>query len=400
MNGSRAGRPLVLGLLVATFVAGCGGAGGGAGSGSTSGSGPVVRVRYTVPPPTGSDEGYGADLNVIARGADQSRTTVHLLVEDGQMDETVLFVRDGNRALVHDPSGEPAYTLMEAADEHPDELPAVSSPLEPGSDAFRQACPDAARAGTRTILGRAAVGYACTWDEPAPALGTSGRLWLDQATGMLLELGDMRAREFVVGPRIDRDTFSLQPPAGADVDVVEATGTRPPAPDQGDGSPEDDLAAVAATAPLPVYYLGPEFDGRALSDVAVFDDDSGAEVPGDLRLDAGQSLTLWYGEDFQMSTTRFVPDHYRRAVGCRRLAPLRGVPAVEQAGAVSLFTADLVVWLGVAELSQAAPAAAALAEVGADPSGADLPAPPARNVALVDHACGAHPGDHGRPLPR
>jgi hypothetical protein len=70
---------------------------------------------------------------------------------------------------------------------------------------------------------------------------------------------------------------------------------------------------------------------------------------------------------------------------------------VEQAGAVSLFTADLVVWLGVAELSPAAPAAAALAEVGADPSGtdpsgADLPAPPARNVALVDHGCGAHPG--------
>jgi hypothetical protein len=250
------------------------------------------------------------------------------------------------------------------------------------------------------------VGYACTGDEAAPALGNTGRLWLDRATGMLLELGDMRAREFVVDPRIDRDTFSFQPPAGADVAVVEATGTRPPVPDPGGGggggggSPEDDLAAVAATAPLPVYYLGPEFDGRALSDVAVFDDGSGAEVPGDLRIDAGQSLTLWYGENFQMSTTRFVPDHSRRAVGCRRLAPLRGVPAVEQAGAVWLFTDDLVVWLGVADLSQAAPAAAALAEVGTTPSGADLPAPPARNVALVDHACGAHPGDHGRPLPR
>ena len=216
---------------------------------------------------------------------------------------------------------------------------------------------------------------------------------------MLLELGDMRAREFVVDPRIDGTTFSTEPPAGADVDVVEATGTRPPAPDQGDGSPEDDLAAVAATSPLPVYYLGPEFDGRALSDVAVFDDDSGAEVPGDLRLDAGQSLTLWYGEDFQMSTTRFVPDNYRSAVGCRRLAPLRGVPAVEQAGAVSLFTADLVVWLGVASL----PGGPGRRRPGRGRRGApgtDLPAPPARNVALVDKACGAKPGDHGRPLPR
>ena len=99
-----------------------------------------------------------------------------------------------------------------------------------------------------------------------------------------------------------------------------------------------------------------------------------------------------------MSTTRFVPDNYRNAAGCSRLHPLRGVPTVEQAEAVSLFTADLVIWLGVDNPQQAAPAAAALVEVGKGPTDADLPAPPARNVALIDKACGAKPGDHGRPV--
>ena len=97
-----------------------------------------------------------------------------------------------------------------------------------------------------------------------------------------------------------------------------------------------------------------------------------------------------------MSTTRFVPGNYRNAVGCSRLQPLRGVPTVEQAEAVSLISADLVIWLAVVNPKQAAPAAAALVEVGKEPTAADLPAPPARNVALIDKACGAKPGDHGK----
>ena len=45
----------------------------------------------------------------------------------------------------------------------------------------------------------------------------------------------------------------------------------------------------------------------ALSEVAIFDDVSGSEVQGDMSIDDGQSLVISYGEDFQMSTTRFVP---------------------------------------------------------------------------------------------
>ena len=133
-----------------------------------------------------------------------------------------------------------------------------------------------------------------------------------------------------------------------------------------------------------------------MSEVAIFDDISGAEVPGDLSIDAGQSLVISYGA-FQMSTTQFVPLNYHNATGCSRLHPLRGVPTVEQGDAVSLFTADLVIWIGwKAQASRPGRRSPGRIRQGVD--GCDLPAPRARNVALVDKACGAKPGDHGRPV--
>ena len=401
----RRERLLVLSIFAAMFTAACG-SGSDAPtaeprreSGTERGQ-QLIRVHYTSPLPPDPEDGYGVEMDVIARGADQSRTKLDLLVENGRVDESILFIRDGDRALLYDTQGDPPYTLYEAADEHPDDLPWESRPLEPGSDLFQQACPDADPAGSRTIVGRDAVGYACTSDDPDAAMDQTEEIWLDEATGMLLEFGSMKAREFVVDPEIDENTFSTKPPAGAEVHVVKASGKGSPPPNQGkdEPSPEDALATIASTSPIPIYYLGPEFEGVTMSDVAIFDDVSGSEVPGDLSIDAGQSLTIWYGEDFEMSTTQFVPGNYRNSVGCGRLQPLRGVPTVEQAGAVSLFTADLVIWLGVGNPKQAAPAAAALAEVGSEPTGADLPAPPARNVVLIDKACGAKPGDQGRPL--
>jgi hypothetical protein len=286
---------------------------------------------------------------------------------------------------------------LEAADEHPEDFPLESRPLHPGSDDFEEACPDAHPAGTRTILGRDAVGYACAWDDPAEGMDQPEKIWLDKGTGMLLEYGAMKATEFVAAPEIDEKTFSTEPPAGADVHVVKATGKVPPRPGSKDEpSPGDALATIASTSPIPVYYLGPEFEGMPLTEAAVWDDVSGSEVPGDMSVDEGQSLYLVYGDNFEMSTTPFVPEDYRLAEGCSRLRPLRGVPTVEQDDAVWLISADLVIWLAVASPRQAAPAAAALVEVGEGPTTADLPAPSARNVALIDKACGARPGDHGR----
>jgi len=392
---------LALGLVATMFVAGCGSAGDAPtakpqGESVTDRGSPLIRVQYTRPLDAES-ESYGVEMDVIARGADQSRTKLDLLVEGGRVDESIMVIRDGNRALLYDAKTEAGYTLMEAADEHPEDLPWESSPLDPNSDDFQEACPDADPAGTKSILGREAVGYACTWKGPDEGMDQPEKIWLDKATRMLLEYGAMKATEFVVDPEIDEKTFSTKPPAGADVDVVKATGKGSPPPDEEEPSPEDALATIASTSPIPIYYLGPEFEGMALSEVAIFDDVSGSEVEGDMSIDDGQSLVLFYGEDFQMSTTRFVPDHYRNSEGCSRLQPLRGVPTVEQAEAVSLISADLVIWLAVVNPRQAAPAAAALVEVGKGPTDADLPAPPARNVALIDHACGAKPGDHGMP---
>ena len=399
-------RRLVLGLVATMLVAGCGSADDAPatkprGESATDRGPQLIRVHYTRPLDAESEsESYGVEMDVIARGADQSRTKLDLLVEDGRVEESFLVIRDGNRALLYNADAEPRYGLMEAADEHPEDLSWTweSRPLDLDSDLFLQICPNPDPAGTRTILGREAVGYACTWKDADEGMDQPEKIWLDKATRMLLEYGPMKATEFVVDPKIDEKTFSTKPPAGADVHVVKATGKGPPPPDQGEDepAPEDALATIASTSPIPIYYLGPEFEGTALSDVSIWDDVSGSEVPGDLSIDDGQSLYISYGDDFEMSTTRFVPGNYRNAAGCSRLQPLRGVPTVEQAEAVSLITADLVIWLGVGNPKQAAPAAAALVEVGKGPTDADLPAPPPHNVALIDKACGAKPGDHGK----
>ena len=153
------------------LVAGCGSTGEAKGEprkGSTSERGrPLVRVHYSRPVLKDPDDGYGVEMDVIAHGADQSRTKMDWLVEKGQVDETVVIVRNGNRALAHDAEAETPYTLMEAADENLDDLPWESTPLDPDSGLFRQLCPDPVRTGTRTrtILGRDAVGYACTWAD-------------------------------------------------------------------------------------------------------------------------------------------------------------------------------------------------------------------------------------------
>ena len=229
----RVGRLLLLGLVATMLVAGCGSAGDAPAAESRLKSaterGPqLIRVHYTRPLPPDPDGGYGVEMDVIARGTDQSRTTMDLIVEDGRVDETILTIRDGNRALGYNEAAETPYTLMEAADEQAEELPWQSSPLEPDSKVFKEVCPDAAPAGSRTIVGRDAVGYACTSDDPDAAMDKPEKIWLDKATGMLLEFGSLKAREFVVDPEIDENTFSTKPPAGADVHVVKATGNGPP----------------------------------------------------------------------------------------------------------------------------------------------------------------------------
>jgi hypothetical protein len=197
-----------------------------------------------------------------------------------------------------------------------------------------------------------------------------------------------------VDPVIDETTFSTTPPAGADVHVISATGKGAPAPSGPELNAADTLHEIAATSPTPIYYLGAEFEGKALCDIAVFPKDSETETTGDLSLDGNETVWISYGRDFQMSTEPFDPQSYGRATsGCERLEPLRGVPTVQWGGAFRLFTADQVITLSRMAYTpeKIAPAVAALRVAGQEPTSEDLPAPLARNLTRVDTACGASP---------
>ena len=348
-----------------------------------------------------SESGGGrVEVDLIARG-DQSRTTTAFYFVGDEVDETFLTILDGNRALLHNENAEPAYSVLKAADEHPDDIPLESRALDTDTRAFRAACPNAEPVGTRTILGREAEGHSCNWYDPYPVRQHPDRIWIDSATGRLLEYGHLKATEVDLDPTIDETTFSTTPPPGADVHVVRATGRIPPAPAAPrppEHTPEEALLEIAATSPTPIYYLGEEFDGEDLIDVTI-DGRSVVGDAGDLTVDNGQVLTLYYGQRLQLETTPFGPSDYGpNSRGCERLEPQRGVPAVAQSDAVSLFTADLVVRLGglayTPERIEEATAALLAAGDEASLSG-DLPAPSASNVSLVDKACGAEPGAHG-----
>ena len=112
----------------------------------------------------------------------------------------------------------------------------------------------------------------------------------------------------------------------------------------GEGGPaqvEDRLDQIAAGAQRPIYYLGQRFRDWPL--VAALDD-----VPG--RVDAiygtcdGDSC----GPPIDLINEALDPVKWRDAVGCSRLPPVRGVPAVHFGGALVLLTADSLITLGAA----------------------------------------------------
>ena len=305
-------RRLVLGLVAAMLVAGCGSADDAPAANprgeSVTDRGPqLIRVHYTRPLDPEGESG-GVEMDVIARGADQSRTKLDLLAEKGRVDETILFIRDGNRALLHNADAETPYTLMEAADEHPEDFPGV----EPPGSGQRPASCEPAQARPRRYqdhLGSRSRGLRLHLEGSRRRHGPTGEDLAGQGHANAPRVRPHEGDGVRRRPRDRRKTFSTKPPAGADVHVVKATGKRPPPPDQGedDPAPEDALATIASKSSIPIYYLGPEFEGMALSDVSVWDVASGSEVPGDTSIDEGQTLYVTYGDDFEMSTTRFVP---------------------------------------------------------------------------------------------
>ena len=207
------------------LVAGCGSQHGdhsshtsGPSSDSASESGDAIEVVYDAKGQS-TDGPFLSHIDVLLAGEHKARVSF----KQSGMSPT-LYVWDGVRLLVQDPEELRRWTLYEAADEHPDQLQAVTSwRSRPGSSSFEQSCRAARVVGHKTILGRRAVGYHCGARHYADGSSESASvIWLDEGTGLLLQSGGLHATSIDESPTITADTFSTTPPAGAKVHRLEA----------------------------------------------------------------------------------------------------------------------------------------------------------------------------------
>jgi outer membrane lipoprotein-sorting protein len=201
-------------LAVLAVVAACG---DGEPRTSSIGGSDLVRVRYTV---TFSAEGeqQRQEMEVIADRDRRARLTI-----TASPDETAVgtvTVWDGTAVLTYDKFSDPPYNRIENPEQEQfGEVPVFV--YQPGSDRFAQACADARRVVTETLIGHAAVWYACA---PSEAGGEGPReaheMSLDQATGLVLkDTGDgvtLLATKVDFNPAIAADTFSTKVPEGVE----------------------------------------------------------------------------------------------------------------------------------------------------------------------------------------
>jgi len=158
---------------------------------------------------------------------------------------------------------------------------------------------------------------------------------------------------------------------------------------------EDRLEQIAAGAARPIYYLGERFRDWPL--VEAMDDGAG-------RVDAMYGMCDPDPDScappIDLINEALDPVKWSQAVGCSRLPPVRGVPAVHFGGALVLLTADLLVTLGVAgdDTQTALAAAEQLRAVGGAGPGGTLPAPEPDALEVLNAACGPKPGDSGRQI--
>jgi hypothetical protein len=100
-----------------------------------------------------------------------------------------------------------------------DEQPSPIVP-EPRTLASRGYCPDGRRTGTRSLLGRTAIVYACDASQAQNGQLPATELELDEATGLVLkavtEDGTITVTDLVFHPPITADTFSTAMPAGVE----------------------------------------------------------------------------------------------------------------------------------------------------------------------------------------
>jgi hypothetical protein len=158
---------------------------------------------------------------------------------------------------------------------------------------------------------------------------------------------------------------------------------------------EDRLEQIAAGAARPIYYLGQRFRGWPLVDAmddgagrvdAIYgtcDPDPDSCAPPIDLINEALDLVKW-----------------GQAVGCSRLPPVRGVPAVHFGDALVLLTGVSLITVGVLadDTRTAIAAAEQLRAVGTDGPVQALPQPDPAALRVLTIACGQQPGDAGPTL--
>jgi hypothetical protein len=130
-----------------------------------------------------------------------------------------LLVFDGHRLFRDENDMAPQYVIYDAPHQHPEELGFGSGLIyDPKMAPWNAWCGHQAPvlSSTGTRLGRNAQVYQCPVKAKVPSV------WVDQATGLVLQMGKMKAQDLVMNPSITTETFSAEPPNGVKAQVVPA----------------------------------------------------------------------------------------------------------------------------------------------------------------------------------
>jgi hypothetical protein len=194
---------------------------------STTGKGPrPVEVPYLTHFTGSEGEGWQR-TDIITDGNRKVRFKTGRYDDPGAAHgEEYVYTWDGTRVLEYSLSNQVPYTVYEAPNEHPDEIPPLSAIVKDlWATSQRPGC--TVLKTTKTLIGRVAVGYRCVAATPEPGAPASGEAWVDQETGIVLKAASMVAEKLVLNPKIGATTFSTQPPAGAKVTIIAAKNAPP-----------------------------------------------------------------------------------------------------------------------------------------------------------------------------
>jgi hypothetical protein len=151
---------------------------------------------------------------------------------------------------------------------------------------------------------------------------------------------------------------------------------------------EWELRQVRREVPHPIFYLGRRFERLPLTAVNFHTPPAGqvsfsygtCTIP--LPADGGCGVPV------SVQSFPFRAEQWRAAVGCYRVAPVRGVPTVRHDG-LALLTRHGVIKIYARTRAQERRAAAALRPVGAQRPHGAIPRPRVREVHALELGCGS-----------